>query len=81
LGLGQAQDLEVWEHARANGYLIVSKDSDFSEMSLLRGFPPKVVWIRRGNCTTWEIEEILRQNHRLVEKLAQSEDEGILLLY
>ena len=80
-GLGQAQDVEVWDHARHEDFLIVSKDSDFNDLSLLRGFPPKVVWIRRGNCTTQEIEEILRQNYDLVEALAQSAHVGILLLY
>ena len=80
-GLDQARDIEVWDHARHEGFLIVSKDSDFNELSLLRGFPPKVVWIRRGNCTTREIEEILRQHYDLVEALEQSAHVGILLLY
>ena len=80
-GLDQAQDLAVWDHARLEGFLIVSKDSDFNELSLLHGFPPKVVWIRRGNCTTQEIEEILRQHYDLVEALDQSGHVGILLLY
>jgi predicted nuclease of predicted toxin-antitoxin system len=80
-GLDQAQDVEVWDHARQEDFLIVSKDSDFNELSLLRGFPPKVVWIRRGNCTTQGIEAILRQNYDLVEALEQGAHVGILLLY
>ena len=35
VGLGSAPDSSVWEYAKANGYLIVSKDSDFHESSLL----------------------------------------------
>ena len=81
LGLDQAQDLVVWERARTDGYLIVSKDADFSEMSLFRGFPPNVIWVRRGNCSTREIEEILRQHYGAVEKPEQSARTGILLLY
>lgn len=49
IDLGQAQDIEVWEHARQNGFTIVSKDADFSELSMAYGSPPKVIWIRRGN--------------------------------
>ncbi|MGH8520908.1 MAG: DUF5615 family PIN-like protein [Gammaproteobacteria bacterium] len=61
LGLGSARDSSVWEYAKANGYLIVSKDSDFHERTLLNGHPPKVVWIKRGNCSTRQVEALLRQ--------------------
>ena len=60
LGLGTADDVLVWEHAKGNDFVVVTKDADFADLSVLRGFPPKVVWIRRGNCSTTNIEEILR---------------------
>ena len=59
----QASDAELWERAKEDGYTLVTKDSDYSDMSVLRGFPPKVIWIRLGNCTTGQIEELLRRNH------------------
>jgi predicted nuclease of predicted toxin-antitoxin system len=62
-GLAEALDRVVWEYARANILVLVSKDADFSELGLLLGFPPKVVWIRRGNCTTGDIE-VLRGTTR-----------------
>jgi predicted nuclease of predicted toxin-antitoxin system len=52
VGLDQSPDLVVWTYAQINDYIIVTKDTDFSDMSVLRGFPPKVVWLRLGNCTT-----------------------------
>lgn len=52
LNLDTAEDSFVWQYAKDNDFTIVTKDSDFSELSLLRGFPPKVIWIRIGNCTT-----------------------------
>ena len=55
LGLDQSSALEVWNYAKKESFAIVTKDSDFGDLSLLLGFPPKVVWIRRGNCTTSEI--------------------------
>lgn len=79
--LDQVQDIKLWEYAREKGYIIVSKDSDFGEMSIVHGFPPKVVWIRRGNCSTKEIENILRRDYKRLEELYQSENAGILLLY
>jgi len=52
LGLGTSSDRDVWEYARLNAFIIVTKDADFSELSVLLGTPPKVIWIRRGNCYT-----------------------------
>ena len=44
--LDHALDAVIWEFARTNGFIIVTKDSDFNDLSALRGFPPKIVWIR-----------------------------------
>jgi predicted nuclease of predicted toxin-antitoxin system len=60
LGLGGAGDDVVWEYARFHGFTIVSKDSDFFDRSVLTGAPPKVIWIRLGNCSTQEVERMLR---------------------
>ena len=43
-----------------SGLTIVSKDADFHQRSFLFGAPPKVIWLRRGNCSTTVIEQILR---------------------
>jgi len=59
LGLASALDTEVWEYARQFGFTIVSKDTDFSQRGFLFGPPPKVVWIRLGNCSTKEIQDVL----------------------
>jgi predicted nuclease of predicted toxin-antitoxin system len=81
LGLGTADDVSVWEHARQNGFAIVTKDADFADLSVFRGFPPKIVWIRRGNCSTNEIEEILRGNQSEIEVLVTDSTSGILTLF
>jgi predicted nuclease of predicted toxin-antitoxin system len=62
LGMTVASDSGVWEHAREAGFVIVSKDNDFQQMSFVFGAPPKVIWIRRGNCSVRETEQILRSN-------------------
>ncbi len=64
LGLERASDADVWNFARAQGFTIVTKDADFHERSLLKGHPPKVIWIRRGNCSTAMIANILRLTTR-----------------
>ena len=59
VGLQAADDDTIWAYAAEHGFVIVSKDADFHQRSFVLGHPPKVVWIRRGNCSTVEIEEIL----------------------
>ncbi len=80
LGLGGAGDDEVWAYARQHGYTLVSKDSDFHEKSLLRGWPPKVIWIRRGNCTTSQIEIMLRGQAAQINLLHDDPDAAYLIL-
>lgn len=59
IGLAAAEDDDIWSYAREHGFAIVSKDSDFYYRSMLLGHPPKVVWIRSGNCSTAHILTIL----------------------
>jgi predicted nuclease of predicted toxin-antitoxin system len=81
LGLGTTDDLTVWRYAKENGFVIVTKDADFADLSVLRGFPPRVVWIRRGNCSTSDIEEILRDNHAEIENFLNDQVSGVLTLF
>jgi predicted nuclease of predicted toxin-antitoxin system len=59
LQMDQDDDYLIWDYAVQNDYVIVTRDSDYNDLSLVRGFPPKVIWIRRGNCSTKEIKTIL----------------------
>ena len=59
LGRGGAPDPDVWEMAREHSCVLVTKDEDFHRLSLLRGAPPKVVWLRLGNCATADISRLL----------------------
>lgn len=81
VGLDRALDREVWEYAREHKLAVVTKDADFEELSVLLGFPPNVVWIRRGNCTTQEIEALLRRRRKAVEQLRGDEETGVIELY
>jgi predicted nuclease of predicted toxin-antitoxin system len=81
LALDQADDLEVWAYAREHDYVVVTKDADFGELSTLHGFPPQVVWLRVGNCTTNHIEQLLREHQESIERLAQESTIGILSIF
>ena len=80
VGLTRADDDAVWAHATAHGLIIVSKDSDFRQRSFLYGAPPKVVWIRRGNCTTAEIAAMLRAHRDDLRAFADDEAATFLAL-
>jgi predicted nuclease of predicted toxin-antitoxin system len=81
LGLDQADDKIIWQHARDERFLIVTKDADFSDLCTLLGFPPKVIWIRRGNCKTSAIEAILRHHYADIEALDRDMIAGVLTLF
>lgn len=81
LGLDQASDWEIRDFARRDGYFIVTKDADFSDLCVLHGFPPKIIWIRRGNCSARTLEEILRQHRDDVENLNVDTMNGVLTLF
>lgn len=68
LGLGEADDRTIWDYARDHGFAIVSKDSDFQQLSVREGPPPKVVWVRLGNCTVDEVAELLRSRRQDLER-------------
>jgi Uncharacterized protein conserved in bacteria len=81
IGLDTSPDPVIWEYARDNEFIVVTRDADFSDLNVMLGFPPKVIWIRRGNCTTSEIETVLRSNYEAVQSLADDESVGILTLF
>ena len=66
VGLQEANNRAIWEFAEGNGYTIVSQDSDFAEMAILLGGPPKVIWIRAGNLPTGEIASLLRSYAEII---------------
>jgi len=81
VGLDQASDQAIWHYARLNDFIVVTKDSDYSDLSVLSGYPPKVIWIRRGNCETREIASLLRSDYEAITALYEDAATGILTLF
>ncbi|MFM9962358.1 MAG: DUF5615 family PIN-like protein [Planctomycetaceae bacterium] len=59
-GMASAADPLVWDFAAKQDFVIVSKDTDFQQRAVLLGHPPKVVWIRLGNCSTEDVLDLIR---------------------
>ena len=81
VGLDQATDLAIWEHARSNGFAIVSQDSDYAEFAALRGSPPKVIWLRCGNRPTEYIADLLRDRKADIEAFDADSTAACLEIY
>ncbi len=80
IGMKSADDPEVWDYARANGFIIVSKDADMHDLSLLKGNPPKVIWIQLGNCSTSQTEQRLRKQCDQITEFAKDETSSLYAL-
>jgi len=77
----RAADPEIWFHARTHGFIVVTKDKDIAEFAVLKGAPPKVVWLRMGNCSTRAVEAALRENFEKISALAEHAERIVLELF
>lgn len=80
LEAGGSPDSSVWQLAREHGCLLVTKDEDFHRLSVLRGAPPKVVWIRLGNCSTEALAHVRRQRAKDTWRFAEQDEATFLEL-
>lgn len=62
-GLMDCDDIEIWDYARRSNYSIVTFDSDYFDISVINGHPPKIIWLRTGNLTTNDIVKLLVHNN------------------
>ena len=80
VGLKAADDPVVWKYAQDNGLIICSKDSDMHQRSFVLGYPPKVVWVRLGNCSTSDVVSLLRKHFAVIEAFAKDDYASFLTL-
>ncbi len=76
--LENKNDTEIWNYAKDDGYIIVTQDSDFNDMSIINGFPPCVIWIKSGNSRVSEIENTLRKNSIRIREFFNNQNLGII---
>ncbi|MET3106463.1 putative nuclease of putative toxin-antitoxin system [Oxalobacteraceae bacterium GrIS 2.11] len=55
-------DRAIWQFAKVNDYVIVTKDDDFQGLSGMNGYPPKVIRLVTGNSANQEVINALLQN-------------------
>ena len=80
VGMKAADDPVVRDYAKDNDFMIVSKDADMHDLSLVFGNPPKVVWLRLGNCSTRQVKELLRRDFDLIKLFYEDDSVSLLVL-
>ena len=80
LGHGGGVDPTVWELAREHRCMIVSKDGDFHRLAVLRGAPPKFIWVRLGNCRTADVARLLRNRYEDIVRFSEQDEAAVLEL-
>ena len=71
-------DREIWLFAEENDFIIVTKDDDFEQRSVLLGHPPKVIWIRLGNCRTADVASLLLNSKNTIHAFGDDQEKSIL---
>lgn len=69
LGLLTATDRQIFEKAREEDAVILTKDGDFIDLVNRFGPPPRVVWLTCGNTTTARLRQIMATQWVRVEAL------------
>jgi predicted nuclease of predicted toxin-antitoxin system len=72
------KDIEIWEYSKSNNYCIVTLDYDFIDISTLKGFPPKIIWLRIGNTSTENIINKILSESKLINEFLSSTDTAFL---
>lgn len=80
LGMSQAPDTSIWDYARDNDFMIVTKDKDFLERSSLMGHPPKIIHLRLGNCSVQDIVGIIADQASQIKAFGKQTARSYMLL-
>lgn len=73
-GLQDCEDADIWHYAKENDFAIVTFDSDFYDISLIDGHPPKIIWIRTGNLKTTELVDLIIDHKHVIKKFLDDAD-------
>lgn len=65
-------DTEIWEYAKAQDFVIVTKDADFSDRIIITSPPPRVVHLRFGNMRKKDFHSFLKSVWPQIENLLPS---------
>ena len=80
VGLDNDEDSRIWEFAKREGYVIVTKDKDYLDFSRRCGSPPKVILLTVGNCRLTILEGFLKTHRARITAFIDDQNSGLLQL-
>ncbi|MGD0829653.1 MAG: DUF5615 family PIN-like protein [Terracidiphilus sp.] len=80
IGFGRTPDGLIWDYAQMHGFVFLTKDKDFANLSLAQGAPPKVILLQTGNCSTDDVLSIVRRNAIRLADFDEDAQRALLIL-
>ncbi|MFK5894312.1 MAG: DUF5615 family PIN-like protein [Pseudomonadota bacterium] len=80
LNMQGESDTIVWDYAKCNNYIIMSKDNDFRQRAFVTGPPPKVIWLNVGNGSTKDINQLIRKTINQINSFEKEPNSSLLVL-
>lgn len=80
VGLERSSDEFIWTYACSNEFHVVTKDADFAESTVLRGYPPKVIWLNCGNTDNVALRRRMQVHLAEIQRFLSADGEGVLEL-
>jgi predicted nuclease of predicted toxin-antitoxin system len=68
VGLESSNDTQIWEYAKSHAFVIVTRDNDFEELSLVWGHPPQVILLKTKNLSRAGTLNVLTTHRNLIEE-------------
>jgi predicted nuclease of predicted toxin-antitoxin system len=76
-----AKDVEIWQYAQKNNFVIITNDDDFSKLVLQHGFPPQIIMIKSRNQSNKHLFELILKKKNEIESFSNPQNYGILEIY
>ena len=74
VGLKDSDDIDIWNFAKKESFVIVTFDADFYDISIINGCPPKIIWLRKGNLTTNQVIDFLYDKILIIRNFIENPD-------
>lgn len=73
-------DNVIWSFAIKESMTIISKDNDFYSLSVLKGYPPKIIFLQIGNCSVSNLKNILLSKKEIILEFLENDVNGLLII-
>jgi predicted nuclease of predicted toxin-antitoxin system len=82
LGWIDWNDHDIFMTARDQKYdAVITLDEDFNKLLLQHGTPPKIIWIKTGNCSTSKLVEVITTHGQIILDFLSDDTYDCLELY